>query len=312
MNTISIIIPNYNGQKLLERNLPSVLKLQQQSNNIIEVIVVDDKSTDNSVSYLKKNYDKIKIITKKSQTGFPETVNTGVINSKGNFCLLLNTDVSPNLDIVDHLLPYFKNKKTFAVGCLDLSIENGITVKRGRGIGKFHNGFLIHKKGMASVNNKTLWVAGGSGMFNKSVWQKLGGMDTIYSPFYWEDIDLSYRALKSGYEIYFEKKAQVTHNHDTGSILSSYSKKYIYKISLRNQIIFVWKNITDKKYLIEHFYHLLSEIIKQSLKCDFRLIQAFFSAVLLLPKILTKRKIQKQFYLMSDQQVLTNFENETL
>jgi len=60
---VSVIIPNLNGEKLLEKNLPSFIKAwEYKKNNILEIIIVDDGSEDESVKFLKENYPAIKLI----------------------------------------------------------------------------------------------------------------------------------------------------------------------------------------------------------------------------------------------------------
>ena len=58
------------------------------------------------------------------------------------------------------------------------------------------------------------------------MWLKLGGMDTLYSPFYWEDIDLSYRAWKSGYQILYDPNIIVEHHHES-TIAKYFDKKKV-------------------------------------------------------------------------------------
>lgn len=306
MDLISIIIPNFNGKELLSENLPKLIKLKRENKEIVEVILVDDKSTDTSVSYVKKNFPDIKIIEKNTNSGFIDSVNLGVVNSKGKLIFLLNTDVSPELDIIPKLVKYFSDKKAFGVGCLDNSIEGNGIVKRGRGVGKFYRGFLVHKKGDVNYSN-TLWVSGGSGIFNKEIWQKLGGLDTVFRPFYWEDIDISYRALKSGYKIYFAKEAKVTHNHQKGAILGKFNKDQIKNISLCNQILFVWKNISDTNLLFEHIVYLPRYILFSLIKRDLSFIKALLSAIVRLPEVIKQRKIQKKIWMKSDSEVLKEF-----
>jgi GT2 family glycosyltransferase len=109
------------------------------------------------------------------------------------------------------------------------------------------------------------------------MFKKLGGFNTVYDPFYWEDIDLSFRAKKCGYIILFEPKSVVIHEHREGAILSKYSKKNITRISYRNQFIFVWNNATFFQLLVHIMwlpYHLFVSLVR-----DRELFLAFFSAL---------------------------------
>src|SRR5687767_13648160 len=98
---ISIVIPNYNGRLLLEKNLPKVIKESKDA----EIIVVDDASTDDSIDFLKKNFTKIKVIKKDKNTGFSSTVNLGVQKATGELVVLLNSDAYPKKNYLNTLIP---------------------------------------------------------------------------------------------------------------------------------------------------------------------------------------------------------------
>jgi GT2 family glycosyltransferase len=302
---ISVIIPNHNGEEILKKNLPKVIDAVGNA----EVIVVDDASTDNSMEILNEFKPRIKIIKNEKNLGFSLSVNRGVEAAKGEIVVLLNTDVIPEKDFLEPLLSDFKNDKVFAVGCMDKSVENGKTALRGRGIGRWNRGFLAHSRGEVNGNN-TLWVAGGSGAFKKNIWKKLGGMNELYSPFYWEDIDLSYRALKSGYEIIFEPKSVVLHEHEKGAIKSKYSQSQVKTIAYRNQIIFVWKNITDFSMKLNHILWLPYYFFSALMRGDVAFIRGFFDAFILLPKIVKFSNIDRRSFVLKDSEVLTDFESE--
>lgn len=253
---ISIIIPNYNGVELLKENLPRVIK----ENPRAEIIVVDDASTDASISFLHHNFPNIKVIAKKENSGFSSAVNLGVSQAWGDLIVLFNTDVYPKKNYLDKSLPYFNDSKTFAVGFSQESEENGRVILRGRGEGEFKRGFLTHRRGEVDRND-TLWVCLGAGIFRRSIWDKLRGLREIYDPFYWEDIDLSFRAQKAGYKIYFENASRVVHQQERGAIRSKYSPQDIKTIAYRNQFLFVWLNYYNPQNLLQHFlwlpYHFL-------------------------------------------------------
>lgn len=296
---ISIIIPNYNGEELLKRNLSKVMEAVGDA----EIIVVDDASFDGSMEILKSFKEKIKVIKNEKNLGFSSTVNRGVREAKREIVILLNTDVVPERGFLTPLLSHFKDDKFFAVGCMDKSIEDGKTVLRGRGIGQWKRGFLVHSRGEVDRTN-TLWVSGGSGAFRKSIWEKLGGFNELYNPFYWEDIDLSYRALKSGYKIFFEPRSVVTHEHKKGAIKSSYSNFQIKTIAYRNQFIFVWKNATDLDLQFLHVFWLPYHFIKAFIRKDTAFFKGFFKAFILLPKIIKSSFGDQKLFLLKDSQVL--------
>lgn len=307
---ISIIIPNYNGEQLLKKNLDKVYKeLSSYKSGKTEILVVDDGSLDESVAFLNefsKTHQNCKVLVNSKNLGFAPTVNRGVEASIGEIIILLNTDIYPEEDFLKPLLKHFSDVEIFAVGCLDRSIESGRVVLRGRGLGEWRRGFLVHRRGEVDKQN-TLWVSGGSGAFRKTIWEKLGGFNELYAPFYWEDIDLSYRALKSGYKILFESKSVMVHEHEKGAIKSKYSEFKIKTIAYRNQFIFVWENVTDSSLQIAHIAWLPYHFAKAIVNSDWAFYLGFFEAFILLPKIIkSSLKAQRQS-ILSDKEVIDRF-----
>jgi GT2 family glycosyltransferase len=311
--SISVIIPNFNGEMLLKKNIPAVITAVKEyathTTDIAEIIIVDDNSSDASVSIIRDvvaaNKD-ISIIEKQKNEGFASAVNTGVSHAKGEIVILLNTDVSPKKDFLLPLVTHFSKPEVFAVGCVDESVEGGKVVLRGRGIGHWERGFLVHEKGELEASN-TLWVSGGSGAFRRDMWNKLQGMDTIYNPFYWEDIDLSYRALKAGYKIFIEQKSRVTHIHSEGVIKKTFSKQHINEIAYRNQILFVWKNITDYSLLVDHVLWLPLHLGSAILRRDTAFLKGFLMALFNFPHIIHQRLLMRKFFLISDKGIFSSF-----
>lgn len=301
MMDVSIIIPNYNGAKLLRKNLPKVLEMTKDC----EVILVDDASTDESVKEVKSTEQrgKIKLIENEKNLGFSSTVNRGVKEAKGDFVFLLNSDAVPEKDFLTPLLSHFKDPKIFAVGCLQKSSQWKGKKGHGRSVGKFEKGFLVHGPGSMDKKN-TLWVFGGAGIFRKSIWQTLGGMDILYNPFYWEDIDLSYRALKAGFKLVFEPESVVVHRQEKGAIRSMYSQENIKAIAYRNQILFVWLNITDAFFIFQHFLYLPYHFLKALVSFDKEFIRGLFMAVKKLPRVIRHRWRNKRLSKISDREVL--------
>jgi len=308
MMNVSIIIPNYNARELLKKNLPKVFEAIKDYES--ELVVVDDGSTDKSVQEIQnskiemQNYSsKFKIILNDKNVGFASTVNRGVEEASGEIIVLLNTDVAPEKYFLEPLIRHFRNPNIFAVGCMDKSREGKRVVLRGRGLGGFRRGFLVHWRGEVDKND-TLWVSGGSGAFRKSIWNKLGGFDPLYNPFYWEDIDISYRALKSGYKILFEPKSIVLHEHEKGSIRRHYAKYQIKTIAYRNQLIFIWKNITDLDKQFSHIAWLPYHIVATLLRGDFHFLLGFLLAVIKLPYIILSSFQAQKLFVKRDKDIL--------
>ena len=271
---ISVIIPNFNGKNLLSKNLPIVIK----NCTDCEIIVVDDASSDDSVKYVAKNFPRVKIFTNERNLGFAKTANRGVEESKGELVALINSDVAPRKNSITSVSSYFDDQKVFAVGLCDLSHEKNKIVKRGRGGAVFKRGFVFHfaipiKKG------ETFWVSGGSGVFDRQKYLDLGGFDPIFAPFYWEDIDLSFRAARRGYKCIFEPTAQVDHFHEKGSIRKTNRPFFIEIVSYRNQFLFVWKNVDDYFLIIQHISWLPYHIVRALFSRDFAFHLGFLWAI---------------------------------
>lgn len=308
---IDIIIPNYNGSELIQKNLPSVIEATKGHPGT-KFIIVDDGSEkkDKELLYVflaKEKNENIVLLENEHNIGFAGTVNKGVKYSAAEFVVLLNSDVVPDKDFLNSPLKSLTtDPNLFGVGCMDKSIEHGEAILRGRGEASWKKGFLQHKRGEVDKSN-TFWISGGSSIIRREIFQKLKGFDEIYNPFYWEDIDLSYRAQKSGYKIIFDSESKVTHKHEEGAIKRNFSKNTVKRIAFRNELIFVWKNITSTQMIISHICHLLILMTKSLLKLDKTLLRGFFEAIKKLPDIMTKRQLQKKLYVRSDKEILAEF-----
>lgn len=293
---ISIVIPNWNGELLLAKNLPRVIA---SSRSAEEIIVVDDCSTDGSLHLLRKQFPSVKVIARPVHEGFASSVNDGVAQAAGDIVVLLNTDVAPEKGFLAPLLTHFRDPDVFAVGCLERSPEQGKTILRGRGLAHWVKGFYIHKRGEVDKMT-TAWVSGGSGAFRKKMWDRLGGMDTLYNPFYWEDIDLCYRARKAGWRTLFEPKSVVHHYHEEGKIISIFTPRDIKIISFRNQFIFVWKNTTDSDILLSHAIWTPVRLLQAVLCGDILMLRGYILALQKLPRIVVHRFKDSSLYKKRD------------
>lgn len=313
---VTVIIPNYNGKNLLAKNLPKVIATCPRS----EIIVVDDASGDGSASFVKENFKRVKVIINHKNLGFAQAVNIGAKNAKGDYLLLLNTDVAPKEGFLNEALKHFKIKRhpriqrhpggdrgeLFAVGLADQSHEDGKIITRGRGGAKFTKGFLSHFKAESKAG-ESLWVSGGSSLIDKNKFQDLRGFDLVYAPFYWEDIDLCYRARKLGYTCLFEPKAEVDHLHQEGAIKKHYSDKFIKTISYRNQFIFVWKNISDYFLLFMHIIWLTYHLIKSLVSLDSSFFLGFLWAIFKIPQLIFNYQLPTTNNRLTDKEVLKPF-----
>lgn len=296
--TVSVVIPNWNGVYLMEKHLQNTINTSAGA----EIIVADDCSSDGSVEYLKKNFPNVIVVANVKQGGFAINVNSGVKKATGDIVVLLNTDVEPENGYLLPLLKHFEDSDVFAVGCLEKSVEQGNTILRGRGVAKWVKGFYLHERGEVDRTD-TAWVSGGSGAFRRSMWNALGGMDTLYSPFYWEDIDVSYRARKAGWKTVFEPQSVVGHYHEEGKIKREFSPIDVKRIVYRNQFTFIWKNLSDSRICLSHILWLPVRLIQALFKGDVIMWQGLFWALSRLPQIIRHRRIQSRLWKLSDETV---------
>lgn len=295
---ISVVIPVYKKVGMFLKNLKHNLPFMKDC----EVIVVNDDPQES----IKKQLDNspILLIENKKNLGFGGAVNVGVKKARKRYVMLLNSDVILDDDSFRLALDHFKkNKKLFAVSFAQKE-------KGGSLVGKntifWKKGFIQHSAAADIKEGISAWAEGGACIIDKQKFSEFGGFDEIYSPFYWEDIDLSYRAWKSGYEILFDPKIVVEHFHE--STIGSYFRPEVIKtISYRNQFIFMWKNISDRPLIWKHLLLLNLNLFLHLLKGDVYSTKSYWLALLKTQEILEKRKTQKKSYKYSDQDIINKF-----
>jgi len=245
MKTVSVVIPNWTKLPLI-KHLPAVIKACPG----VEIIVVDDASPDNTVVYLRKNFPQVKVVVNRQNERFAVSCNNGFKAARGEVVVLLNSDVAPKPGFLKPLIAHFSDPSVFAVSCLEIG-KSGLS---GRNRCQFKRGFLIHSAAPVTAGNNC-WATGGSSAFDRKKYLEIGGMDPLYKPAYWEDIDLSWTAReKYGWKILFEPKSRVDHNHETTNV-SVFGQRQMEQMAMRNQCLFVWKNIRGLR-LLSHFFWL--------------------------------------------------------
>jgi len=290
---VSVVIPTYNGQTLLAKNLPAVIKTMNDGD---ELIIVDDASNDQTLAWLKATFILKKtpdspeflytiyegrfseaskkilvtVLLNTENMRFGESCNRGVKIAKNDLVFILNSDVKPQTDCLDTLRGHFsenKNPSLFGVNCLEVEKDaRGKITYGGKNRLWFERGLFVHERLPTDVSEETAWGTGGSCLFDRSKWLALGGFDLDYRPAYWEDIDLSYRARRSGWKVIFDKEAVVEHKHETTN-QSVFGQKKIEVMSFKNGMLFTWKNgsISQKiRFIFWMPYHLLFTNIRTS------------------------------------------------
>lgn len=259
---VSIIIPNYNGAQYLLRCVDSVFN--QKVNCQIEVIVVDNYSTDRSCEMILEKFSQVIMIKLDKNYGFSTAVNEGIKASKGEFIILLNNDTEVEKLWLYYLLQEVKNdKKIFSVCSKMVSYNErdkiddagdeftilGWAYKRGDGcdVDKY------------SQKCEVFSSCAGAAIYRREIFQKIGYFDQRFFA-YMEDVDISYRAKIHGYKNIYCPQAVVYHigSATTGGKYNSFK----IKISLRNNIYLIYKNMPIVQIIINSPFLILGLIGK--------------------------------------------------
>ena len=244
---------------------------------------------------MKKEYgSKLKVIKHTKNRGVSASINTGVRATRGHLLLILNNDVLPSVGLLETVLAKFEDSKVFSVSLH----EKGFGPARGY----FADGFiLIGQKPESNRVEKSFYASGGSAVIRKRMWQELGGMDEkLLSPFYWEDIDLCFRASKRGYLNLWDPENYIVHNHE--STVSKFPKKYVQRIRERNQLLTIWKNIHSKSLFKKHISGLISRCLKHP-----GYLRIILMASFKLPLAIKARRKEQKESTVSDEAVFSTY-----
>ncbi|MGL4606155.1 MAG: glycosyltransferase family 2 protein [Eubacteriaceae bacterium] len=243
---VSVIIPNFNGEEYIENCLDSLNNQSFDKNGEMEVIVVDDCSSDDSIKLIKK-YENIKLIQNKRNSGFAFSVNQGIRASVGAFVLLLNNDVVVEENFVEELYgSIMGDDRTFSVSSKMIRFYERDKIDD---TGDFYNVLgWAYKRGdgkkIEQYQKKTevFSTCAGAGIYRKAILDEVGLFDETFFA-YLEDVDLSYRGKIFGYKNEYEPKAICYH---IGSATTASGNKYSafkVKISARNNLYLIYKNM---------------------------------------------------------------------
>lgn len=307
---ISIIIPNWNGKPLLERNLPFLLDALSSYQRAAEVIVVDNGSIDGSAEFLASFYPNVKVLSLSKNVGFAAACNKGVKKSKKELVYLLNNDIIVSKNFLEPILTHFECDDVFAVSSAGyppgtnislISSAPTVQVNFKYGIFWYYYKAIINEGRPIPV----FFSSGGHSAFDKKKFIALGGFDYLYHPFYWEDADISYRAWKRGWRSFYEPKSAVIHHHQT-TIGANFKKDFIQNIHWRNRFLFTWKNLDDKNLWCRHLFFLPIELALMPLMGRAYFTRGFFMALKKIPAVLKSRKKRKKSAL-SDKEIFAIF-----
>ncbi|MBE3087220.1 MAG: glycosyltransferase family 2 protein, partial [Bacteroidetes bacterium] len=245
---ISIITVNLNGKDYLGTCLDSIKNLNYPKDRL-EVIVVDNGSTDGSVQFLAGSYPEIKVIKNDFNKGFAVANNQGARAANGEYVAFLNNDTKVDANwLIELAKPVYKDKETVCAGSKVLSMD-GKTLDFVGGMVNFEGkGFQIdygldRQKDIYDENTYLPFVNGGAMLVNRQVFLDAGGFDEDFFAYY-EDVDFGWRLWVLGYRVVFAPKSIVYHvHHGTSKIFSEDKLRFLKE---RNALYSVFKNYDDE------------------------------------------------------------------
>lgn len=252
MNRTAVVILNWNGRSMLERFLPSVVEHSKA-----DVIVADNGSTDDSISFLKQQYPQLRLILFDRNHGFAEGYNRALAAIEGyEYYVLLNSDVectegwvealetlmdaSPDVAVCQPKLLMYDQKDTFeyAGGAGGFIDSYGYPFCRGR---LFNS--LEQDHGQYDNPCDVFWATGAALMVRASVWHRLGGLDGDFFA-HMEEIDFCWRVHNAGYRVAYCPWAVLYH---VGGGTLPKSNPFKTQLNFRNNLSMLYKNLPSRR-----------------------------------------------------------------
>ncbi|MCX8031282.1 MAG: glycosyltransferase family 2 protein [Thermodesulfovibrionales bacterium] len=289
---VSIIIVNYNGKGLLKDCLESLLT---QSYREMQVILVDNASTDGSKEFVEQYYPNIKLIKLKENKGFSGGNIEGLKHAEGEYLMLINNDVTLHRDCIRNLIETISPLKEVGIGApkiinyylnkIDSAGDGFSTIlkafKRGEGLEISYYNYQEYIFGACA----------GAAIYRRKMIDEIGFFDDDFFLIH-EDTDLNFRAQLMGWKVLYVPSAIAYHK--VRSTIGEMSDLAVY-YSLRNSELVRIKNVP-----LMIFFRCLPAYILGSIldlfyfACKHGKIKIFLKAkkdaLKLLPKMLKKRK----------------------
>lgn len=303
---VAVVILNWNGKSFLEKFLPSVTEFSKTH----QIIVADNNSSDDSVSFLKQNYPNIKIINNPSNDGFAKGYNIALKQVSAEYYILLNSDVevtenwiNPIIELMDanpsigacqpKILDYnHRNKFEYAGACGGFIDKYGYPFCRGRVFNVLENDNHQYDNEM-----EVFWATGACMFVRSEAFWKVGGFDEDYFA-HMEEIDVCWRMKNIGYKIFVQPKSVIY--HVGGGTLNKLSPRKTY-LNFRNNLITVTKNAYSPFLVLKIIYRMILDgvaglkfLLEGNGSHCIAVIKAHFSFYKMLPSTLKKRKQLKQ------------------
>lgn len=246
MKKVAIVILNWNGKELLSSFLPKVIEYSPEA----DIVVADNASTDDSISFLQENFPSVKIVQNKENGGFAKGYNDALQFVDAELFVLLNSDVEVTPGWLTPLLECMEDpsiggcqpkirafdKRTmfeYAGACGGYIDRNYFPFCRGRIL---HH--IEEDQGQYDSTTEVFWVSGAAFVVRAALFREVGGFDTAFFA-HMEEIDLCWRIKKRGHRLLVVPSSIVY--HVGGGTLSYNSPKKVY-LNFRNNLRMIVKN----------------------------------------------------------------------
>ncbi len=226
---VSVIIVNYNGRAFLEKCISSLFA---QSYPNVEIILVDNASSDDSINYLRKEFPSIKIIANKENIGFAKGNNIGIKAANGELIATLNNDTEVSTQWLDELVKAVtSDEKVGMCASKMLFMKNpefinstGICISRSGAC--WDRGMFERDQGQYESIEEVFAPCAGAAIYRKAMLNEIGLFDEDFLA-YMEDVDIAFRGRYAGWKCLFMPNAVVYHVHSgTGGYMSDYTIYY--------------------------------------------------------------------------------------
>lgn len=265
--SVAVVILNWNGKQLLEKFLPSVIRTDYAN---LRIIVGDNASTDDSVTFLKTTYPTIEIIINADNYGFAGGYNRILEQVEADYFVLLNSDVEVPENWISPVISLMESDEKIAVaqpkikwqlqqeqfeyagaagGYMDLY---GFPFCRGRIFDE-----LELDQGQYDQDLPVFWASGAAFFIKSSKWKEVNGLDVDLFA-HMEEIDLCWRLKNLGYYIMCCTNAEVYH---LGGGTLNASNPYKTYLNFRNNLIIMQKNLPKHEAYLRIFARLWFDLI---------------------------------------------------
>ena len=262
MDKIAVVILNWNGVKLLEQFLPSVIQYSTEAT----IYVADNASSDNSISFIQEHFPSVKIIKNSGNYGFAKGYNNALKKIDAEIFALINSDIEVTENWLLPILETFENeKKTAIIQPKILDFKNKEYFEYAGAAGGFINKYgypycrgrifeTVEKDyGQYDDSSELFWASGACFFIRSEVYQELEGFDESFFA-HQEEIDLCWRAINEGHIIKFNSKSIVY--HVGGATLQQGNPKKTY-LNFRNSLLMLVKNLPKKGLFFVIFFRMI-------------------------------------------------------